>query len=229
MQESQADLFARDDRPGCFDHCRRLRARGRFLNRPFFCVCAKIFLGSIFLIFRLVVSGMYNLHSFFRKIDSIWPARDVYAHCDIPCGIYDPHTAQLAANTIVRMVQLINALPKLTMDLTPEQRLEIVHKLSRYVSVKEEHAELCKKELRILWGDYFKPEHAQKFPELHELFFKAMKQASKARQEASMAASEELLETVNKIADIFWKTKDVPTIRRKSFYPTEKEIIVPKA
>lgn len=171
---------------------------------------------------------MSALPLLFQLWDRFWPARIAYAHCDIPCGIYDPHLAQLAAHTVIRMVTLTQELPKLTAELTPEQRQEVLHKLSRYTLVKEEHAELCKKELRILWGDYFKPEHVQKFPELHELVFQAMKLASKTRQEVNLQASEELLATVNKIAEIFWKTKNIETVKRKSFYPTEREMVVPK-
>ncbi len=164
------------------------------------------------------MSALYNL---FRTLDSVWPAKIARAHCDVPCGIYDPHISQLAAHTVVRMVKLISELPK-------EQGSESGHKLVRYTLVKEEHAELCKKELRILWGDYFKPEHVQKFPELHELMFKAMKLASKARQETSIQAADDLLNIVNNIAEIFWKTKGIETVRKKSFYPTEKETVYPK-
>lgn len=171
---------------------------------------------------------MNMLYKLFQLIDKIKPANIAYAHCDIPCGIYDPHHAQMAAHTVIRMVDLINELPKLTPELKPEERREILHKLNRYIAVKEQHAELCKHEVRILWGDYFKPEHVQKYPELHELVWKVMKLGSKARQEINLQASEELLETVNKIAEIFWKTKNVETVRRKSFYPTEREMVYPK-
>lgn len=169
------------------------------------------------------------LYKFFDFLDKIKPAKIAYAHCDIPCGIYDPHLAQVAAHTVIRMVMLINELPKLTPELTPEQRQEALHKLNRYTATKEEHAEVCKKEIRILWGDYFKPEHVQKYPELHELVWKAMKLGSKARQEVNMQAAEELLETVNKIAEIFWATKEMETVRAQAtFYPTKKETVYPK-
>lgn len=169
------------------------------------------------------------VHSVLKFLDKLLPAKIAYAHCDIPCGIYDPHIAQMAAHTVIRMVNLINELPKLTPDTTPEQRQEVIHKLDRYTAVKEEHAELCKKEIRILWGDYFKPEHVEKYPELHELVWKVMKLASKARQEVNLQASQELLETVNKIADVFWKTKGLETTGVKAtFYPTGNETVYPK-
>ncbi len=163
------------------------------------------------------------------KIKNIFKIKVAYAHCDIPCGIYDPHHAQMAAHTVIRMIELINELPKIVPAMTPEQRENALHKFQRYTMVKEQHAEICKHEVRILWGDYFKPEHAQQHPELHDLVWKVMKLGSRARQEIDMKAAEELLETVNKIAEIFWKTKNVQAVKRKSFYVTERDIVLPKA
>ena len=163
------------------------------------------------------------LHSTFRLIGKIYPAKIAYAHCDIPCGIYDPHIAQMAVHTVIRMVDLINELK--SAKLSEEEK---EHKLARYTAVKEHHAELCKHEIRILWGDYFKPEHAEKYPELHELVWKVMKLGSKARQEINLQAPEELLETVNKIAEIFWETKGMGTARFKAPYPTARETVYPK-
>lgn len=166
---------------------------------------------------------MSLLFRILEMFDSFFPARTAYAHCDIPCGIYDPHLAQMAAHTVIRMVTLINELKSSSM---PEEEKE--HMLSRYTSVKEHHAELCKQEIRILWGDYFKPEHIEKYPDLHELVWKAMKLGSKAKQEVNPQAAEELLETANRIAEIFWKTKGIETTKAKAtFYPTGKETTYP--
>lgn len=143
-----------------------------------------------------------------------------YAHCDIPCGIYDPYPAQMAAHTVIRMVNLIA-------DLKKENEKDFIHKLARYAKVKEEQAELVKHEIRILWGDYFKEEHSKHYPELHNLVFKVMKLASKARQEVSLEAAEELLATVQKVAEIFYKTKGLKPVRIKPPYPTEGEIVFP--
>jgi len=168
------------------------------------------------------------LYKIFQLLDKIWPANVAYAHCDIPCGIYDPHHAQLAAHTVIRMVNLIGELPPIKPEMTVEQRQEALHKLNRYIATKEQHAEIVKHEVRIIWGDYFKPEHLQKFPELHELVWKIMKLASKARQEINLQASEELLENVNKFAEIFWQAKDVKTAKVKAPYPTGRELVLPK-
>lgn len=158
---------------------------------------------------------MSLFYSALKLIDKTYPAKTAYAHCDIPCGIYDPHIAQMAAHTVIRMVTLIN-----------ESKGD-VHKISRLARVKEEHAELCKHEIRILWGDYFKPEHVKKYPDLHELVWKVMKLGSKVKQEVNMDVAEELLETVNKIAEIFWQTKDMGTVRFKAPYPTGNETVYP--
>ncbi len=158
---------------------------------------------------------MNLIHLTFKLLDRIFPARIAYAHCDIPCGIYDPHIAQMAAHTVIRMTKLI------------EDAKEDPHKIARYAKVKDEHAELCKHEIRILWGDYFKQEHLKDYPDLHELVWKIMKLASKARQEVNMQAADELLEAVNEIAEIFWETKGFGTARFKAPYPTEKETIYP--
>jgi nickel superoxide dismutase len=156
-----------------------------------------------------------------RAVDRLLPPQTIYAHCDIPCGIYDPHTAQLAAHTVIRMTNLLNELPD-------EDSKEREHKLSRYTAVKEEHAELVKKEVRVIWGDYFKSEHLEKFPKLHELVFDIMKLASRARQEINLEASQQLLAKVQEFAEIFFKTKGVEPVRIKTVYPTEGEIVVYK-
>ena len=173
----------------------------------------------------LKVSYMQIAYKIFSAIDKFFPFKITSAHCDIPCGIYDPHNAQMAAHTIIRMVNLIGELPPIVPQMTPEQRMEALNKMQRYVSVKEQHAEILKTEVRILWGDYFKPEHLQKFPELHDLVWKTLKLASKARQEINLTASEELLENANKIAEIFWKTKDLETFRAPAPYPTKRETV----
>ncbi len=167
-------------------------------------------------------------HTLLRILDRAFPARVARAHCDIPCGIYDPHHAQMAAHTVIRMVDLTNLLEKPGPNATPEQRQEYHNKLSRYILVKEQHAEIYKHEVRVLWGDYFKPEHLKTYPELHDLVWKALKSGSQARQEINLQASEDMLKTANEIATIFWKTKGLDVLKIKAPYPTERETVVPK-
>ena len=151
----------------------------------------------------------------------------VHAHCDIPCGIYDPHEAQIAALTVIRMDQLIGELPKPGAGAKPEE-VEAYHaKLSRYTLVKEQHAERTKAELRVLWGDYFTPDHAKQHPTLHESFWSAMKAASKARQGTNVADAQELLKQVQAIAEIFWKTKGASTHRVPSMQKPGGELVYP--
>jgi nickel superoxide dismutase len=153
----------------------------------------------------------------------------VHAHCDIPCGIYDPHAAQIAALTIVRMNQLIAELPKPGPQTTPEERDAYVHKLARYTKVKEDHAEICKHELRVIWGDYFTPDHLKQTPELHQLFWEAMKLASKGRQEINLQASQDLLAKVQKIAELFWKSKGAEIRKQPSMQKSGGELVYPVA
>ena len=138
-----------------------------------------------------------------RTIDRLSPPATVEAHCDIPCGIYDPHLLQIGALTILRMNQLIDALG--------DDAGKTKASLSRYILVKEEHAELVKREVRIIWGDYFKPEHLEKYPDLNEFVWGMLKLAGKARQEINMQAAEDLLAQAQKFAEIFWDTKGVAT------------------
>ena len=136
------------------------------------------------------------------------PTEKAYAHCDIPCGIYDPIAAKIAAQTVQKMVLRIQALAKPAPDAAPDAWATYQNTLSRYVTVKEEHAQLCKKELVILWGDYFRPEHLEKYPDLHENFWKAAKLSSTNKQQVNMDAAKELVGAVDKIAEIFWSTKN---------------------
>ena len=87
------------------------------------------------------------------------PTTTARAHCDIPCGIYDPHEAEIAARTVARMVELINGLDG--------NDTETRNKFNRCVRVKEDHAEKVKHEVQVIWSDYFKPEHLDAHPDLH--------------------------------------------------------------
>ncbi len=164
----------------------------------------------------------------FTVLSRFLPTKIAYAHCDIPCGIYDPHLAQMAAHTVIRMTNLINDLRPSSAEPPFDERKKIISQISRLTKVKEEHAELVKHEIRILWGDYFKEEHLKQYPELNDLVFRTMKLASKARQEVNIEAANELLDTVQKIAEIFFTTKGVKPLRIKSPYPTGGEIVLHK-
>lgn len=135
------------------------------------------------------------------------PTKPIYAHCDIPCGIYDPKPAQLAAQTVMKMVSLIQELKPSSEEPPFDERKKIISQVSRLTRVKEDHAELCKKEVLILWTDYFKSEHLEKFPDLHNLVWKTTKLCSDNKRAVDEAKAKELIESVDKIADIFTQTK----------------------
>lgn len=128
--------------------------------------------------------------------------RQASAHCDIPCGIYDPITAKIAAQTILKMVMRIDALGHDHDNATQ-------HSLARYITVKEEHATLCKKELDILWHDYFRPDHLEANPDLHTKIWNATKLAGANKQNVNLESAQQLLAAVDEIAGIFWATKGV--------------------
>lgn len=160
----------------------------------------------------------------FALLNRVLPHEEASAHCDIPCGIYDPHLAQLAALTVVRMNQLINDLQPPT-AMEKAERDKYMHALVRYTEVKEEHAELVKHEVRIIRGDFFKPDNS---PEnLGQLVDGIMKTASKARQNIDMEAAQELLSLTNQFAEAFWKAKKIEAKKQPSNQAAGGEYVVP--
>lgn len=151
----------------------------------------------------------------FGNIFKMLPAKTAFAHCDIPCGIYDVQLLQMSAHTILRMTQLLG-------------EKDSMHDVARIVHVKEEHGGIVEEELGTLENDYFKPEHHEKFPELKELLYTAVKLSIKVRQAADMESAKELLSKTQEIAEIFYKTKNLEPVRVASGYPTGGEIVMHK-
>lgn len=156
-----------------------------------------------------------------KTLLNLIPHETAYAHCDIPCGIYDAHQAQLAAHTIIRMTDLLGQIKR-------EDELKAEHDVSRVTHVKEEHSNILEHELETLEKDYFKEELLEKFPEVKDLFNQASKLGTKARTGIDMESSKELLEVVMKIAETFYDSKDLDHQRVKSPYPTGLDIVVQK-
>lgn len=154
-----------------------------------------------------------------KLLEKILKPETVYAHCDIPCGIYDPHLAQVAAHTVIRMVNLINELPNVSDK-------EYAHKFSRFIATKEEHAELVKHEIRVIWGDFIKPDHISKYPEIPELVTKIMTLGSQVRQQINLEASKDLLKTVQEFTVIFWKIKGLESVKVSAPYAGAGDAIV---
>jgi nickel superoxide dismutase len=144
-----------------------------------------------------------------RGLNRVFPPRVAHAHCDIPCGIYDPIAAKIAAQTVLKMAMRIQNLEKPDAHADAPAWATYENTLSRYIVVKEEHAQLCKKELDILWHDYFRPDHLEKYPDLHNQVWQANKLCSKNKQSVDSDAAKDLVGTVDKIAEIFWATKNV--------------------
>ncbi len=122
------------------------------------------------------------------------PSRVVHAHCDLPCGIYDPAQARIEAESVKACQEKFQG--------SDDQVFR-----ERAVAIKEERAELVKHHLWVLWTDYFKPEHLEKYPQLHELFWKATKEAGTAKKSQDPEQGEKLLTLIDEIAKIFWETK----------------------
>lgn len=119
--------------------------------------------------------------------------KPVYAHCDLPCGVYDPVQAKVEAQSVLEIM-------KKYPELSPEDKI-------RAIFIKEKRAELVKRHLWVLWTDYFKPEHLTKYPNLHELFWKATKSAAACKKTLDIKEAESLLDQIDGISKIFWETK----------------------
>jgi nickel superoxide dismutase len=122
------------------------------------------------------------------------PGRVVHAHCDLPCGIYDPAQARIEAESV-----------KACQEKYQGSDDEVFR--ARAVSIKEERADLVKHHLWVLWTDYFKPEHLEKYSDLHELFWKATKEAGDSKKSNDPAQGQKLLDAVDEVAKIFWDSK----------------------
>ncbi|KPQ35699.1 MAG: nickel-dependent superoxide dismutase SodN [Phormidesmis priestleyi Ana] len=135
-----------------------------------------------------------------------FPAPTVQAHCDGPCGVYDPSSARIAAEAVVSMTKKILDLQHPADDDT-QAMAAYQNTMSRYVAIKEEQAQIAKDEILVLWTDYFKPVHLEKYPDLHDTFWKAAKLCSACKVEVSTQHCAELMEAIQKIHSIFWETK----------------------
>jgi nickel superoxide dismutase len=119
-----------------------------------------------------------------------------HAHCDLPCGVYDPAQARIEAESVKAIIEKYHG------NSDPEFR-------TRCLIIKEERSELVKHHLWVLWTDYFKPPHFEKYPQLHQLFNQATKLAGAAGTKGTVevAKADELLGKIEEISKIFWETK----------------------
>lgn len=120
--------------------------------------------------------------------------KPVYAHCDLMCGVYDPAQARIEAQSVYNAIKKYN-----------ESEDEVFRQ--RAILIKEKRAEICKKHIWVLWTDYFKPEHIETYPELHDVVWRATKAASDAKKSVSLSDAEKLIVLIDEIGNIFSKTK----------------------
>ena len=146
------------------------------------------------------------LRSALNAIVCALPASVVEAHCDGPCGVYDPASARVHAEAVLAMTKKLKALE--APDAGNAAALATYNNtFSRFVAVKEDEAQKTKKELLILWTDYFKPDHLATFPDLHDTFWKAAKLCSACKVNIDQGKAEELMAAVEKIHGMFWQSK----------------------
>ena len=137
-----------------------------------------------------------------RTADRLVPPVAAHAHCDLPCGVYDPAQARIEAQSVKAVQERYQNAEK------SKSATETVDDYrARCLAIKEERANLVKEHLWILWTDYFKPEHKEKYPQLHDLFWNATKEAGLAKKSQDPGQGQKLLDAVEEVSNIFWETK----------------------
>ncbi len=129
-----------------------------------------------------------------RAADRLSAPTAAHAHCDLPCGVYDPAQARIEAQSVKAIME------RYQQNQDPDYR-------TRCILIKEERADLVKHHLWVLWTDYFKPEHLDKVPNLHDLFWRATKAAGDAKKTTDVAVADKLLGLIDEVAAAFQATK----------------------
>lgn len=122
------------------------------------------------------------------------PRYEAYAHCDLFCGVYDPAQAKIEAMSCLKTAEKYHGSD------------DDVFR-ARCIAIKEERAELVKHHLSVLWTDFFTDEHVEQFPNLHDLFWRAIKAASAAKKTMDVDASQKMVDLIDEISDVFWQTE----------------------
>jgi nickel superoxide dismutase len=133
---------------------------------------------------------------------SLRPRRIVHAHCDVPCGVYDPAQARIEAESVKAIQERYQKADEMKSATESAEDYR-----TRCLVIKEQRADLVKHHLWVLWTDYFKPNHLETYPQLHELFWNATKEAGLAKKSQDPAQGQKLLDQVDEISKIFWETK----------------------
>ena len=163
-----------------------------------------------------------KLYNLLTRLDARFGLPAARAHCDIPCKIYDPATAQIAALSVIRLLDLIA-------ELEAKDGLSLADQaqLSRLVGEKETHAAKVKDEVRVIWGDFFKAPQFEKYPNTHELVHSIMLAGSACKQHTDRSNGVKLLELVNEFAESFWGAKGVATYTATCPYPPAEVVVYP--
>ncbi|MGI8574486.1 MAG: superoxide dismutase, Ni [Egibacteraceae bacterium] len=135
-----------------------------------------------------------------QLLDRVHAPRRVAAHCDIPCGIYDPEQARIEAESCLKII-----------NKYADSDDELFR--TRCIVVKEERAQLAKHHISVLWSDHFKPEHLDEFPNLHDTFWRALKQCSTVKRSLDASDAQQLLDLIDEIDDMWKKTGGLESTR----------------
>ncbi len=122
-----------------------------------------------------------------------------HAHCDLYCGVYDPAQAKIEALSVLKIAEKYQGSDD-----------EVFR--ARALQLKEERAELVKHHLMVLWADFFTAEHRKEFDNLDDLFWRAIHQAGDAKKSADPADGQKLVDLIDEISEIFWKTEKAKTM-----------------
>lgn len=164
------------------------------------------------------------MYKILEKLDKKNSFKTADAHCDIPCGIFDPINAQIAALTVVRMIDLMQT----AFSSGGVNTIDKVNEITRLVMVKEQHAERVKHEIRIIWGDAFKPQDLQKFPNVSTVVHEIMALASTCKHKVDRQAGVNLVNKVNEFATIFYQMKNLQTVTAQAPYEPKLDIVYRK-
>ncbi len=137
-----------------------------------------------------------------RILEWLSPSRVVHAHCDLPCGVYDPAQAKIEAQSVKAVQERYQDAEKFKSGGETVEDYK-----ARCLVIKEERSDMVKHHLWVLWTDYFKPEHTDKYPQLHELFWNATKLAGACKKSQDPKDGQKLIEAIDEIGEIFWATK----------------------
>ena len=135
-----------------------------------------------------------------RAADAVRAPRPVFAHCDIPCGIYDPELARIEAESALRAIEKYH-----------DSDDEVFR--TRCIVIKEQRTDIAKHHISILWSDYFKPPHLEQFPDLHDLAWRTLKQCTKVKASVDAEDARELLRLIDQIDEAWKATGGAETTR----------------